>query len=222
MIKLHSLVTPVLAVALFFVGDHQARADFLDDYPNLKSHIFREPETPIHFGFGAAPVRIMKNKAGVAVSIFQVHLNQRWLDWELFNATMGFSISSEDESRVNSFTFRTTPKFKITDGMSVGPLLGYEFVSFPDVNARLLSDGRASPFEPYSSRGLIFGAAVSQTFDIGQKYKLKLHQIVYKQTYSTSGTYDGWEYNYENNDYNLDATPLSPGPVFLLEFSLLY
>lgn len=196
-------------------------APFLDTYPHLAKHLFEEPDTGIHFGFGVTPVRLLKNKAGLAVSIFQLHWMSSLIDWELFNASYGTTLAGDPFSKVNTFTFRTSPKFRVSNTISIGPVVGLEFVSFPEVRARLGRDGRFTPFEPFSAKGLIYGVMASQNFSLGRTI-LKLNQVVYRQTYDPAGTFKGWGYFFEDNALNDDTSPIGPGVSILLEVSLLF
>jgi hypothetical protein len=197
--------------------------DITDEYPHLKQYVYAEDETPIHFGFGLSPLRIMKNSAGVALSVFQVHYTSSWLDWEIFNASFGTSFSGDATSKVNSYTFHMVPKLRLSEAVSIGILGGYEFVNFSDVTARLYKGNDFTPEEPFSSGGVIYGLALSETYPIGKKgLLLKIQQLAYKQNYKTAGTSRGWNYDFTDNLLDEDASSISPGYVFRLEFSLLY
>ena len=218
------MLIPWIFVLGFAFSFEEAQATILTDYPNLERLIYKEPDTHIRMGFGVSPLRIMKSKAGLAINIFQIHWAYRNLDWEIFSASFGTTLSSDPNTKVNAFTFRTVPKYKVNEMFSIGPVVGLEYVSFPDVQARIGKDNWYTPVEPYSSRGLIYGIDFSESVPFNSKFTLKLNQMIYKQTYSTVGTRDGWTYLYQGSSSGLndDPGPISPGIVFLMEFNLLY
>ena len=199
-----------------------ARADIMSEFPSLKKYIHAEPETHIRFGVGISPVGIMENKAMVSFNLFQVHWINGDFDIEAFSGSFGTTISGDPLSKLQSFTFRTIPKYRFSESISVGPLVGYEFVSYPDVIARIYKKNAFAPEEPFSSSGLIYGAAVSQTFNLSEKYTLKINEIFYQQTYDTKGTFNDWKYFYKNDLLNSSQDPIAPGPVVVLELSLLF
>jgi hypothetical protein len=212
----------ILALALVTPFSAQA-ITFEEEFPNLKKFVFSENKSNIFFGIGISPLGIVKNKAGFGLSIFQIHYIKGNLDWEMVNASFMSTASDVAETNFKSFTFRTAPKFKLFRILSAGPLLGIEFVNYPDISAKIGNGTFFTKPEPFSSRGLIYGAALSETFNIG-KYTIKANQLLYKQNYSTTEAFvDGWNYYYEGRaDLNLDPTPIAGGWVFMLEFSFLY
>src|SRR5687768_15856049 len=108
--KLALLVFTLLATLLSTIA---ARADFTEEYPDLKKYKYEEPDTGVFLGFGLSPLTILNAKAGLALSFFQVHGVSEYLDIELFNAAYGQTLSSEAASTIRHFTFRTSPKFRI-------------------------------------------------------------------------------------------------------------
>lgn len=201
-----------------------ARAGFLDDFPALSKLTFSESESRLYMGFGLSPFGIMKNKASYSVSVIQVHWLKDDYDVELFNATYGATIASgSPTTNLKTVSFHMAPKLRVFRSVSVGPLLGLEFVSFPDVRARIGNGTFFAPSEPFSTQGLIFGAAFSETFHVGEKGVFKVNQILYKQTYSPlESSVQGWNYYYENNALNRDQAPIAPGWAFILNISYLY
>lgn len=203
----------------------KAEVNLVASYPHLKQYLFEEKDTLIRFGFGVSPLQIMKQKAAVGLSIFQVHLMTKRLDWEMFNGSFGMTISGEALSKMYSFNFRSFPKWRISDGFSVGFLVGYEFVSFPEVKAQLRNPttAHATFVEPMSARGLIYGVGASQIMHTGKDDQLiRINEIVYKQNYSVLSSLYGWEYVYSDNALNTDTSPIESGYVFMLELSFLY
>lgn len=195
---------------------------FLDDNPSLKQYVYQEPTTHFYFGFGASPVTVFHNRFGFDVSVFQIHYMSSKIDWEIFNAAFGFTLPDSTGISERTYTFRTVPKWRLGKSLSVGPLLGYEFVSFPTVTA-YLEKGLFTPVSyPFSAGGPIYGFAISETFDAGSDYKFKINELGYMQNYSTTGTSNGWKYYYDQSSLNGDQTPIAPGWVFSFEFSFLY
>lgn len=199
-----------------------AAPSFLDENPSLKKYIYREPDTHFYFGFGASPVTVFHNRFGFDVSVFQIHYMSPSLDWEIFNAAFGFTLPDTNGIAARSYTFRTVPKWRLGKTLSVGPLLGYEFVSFPTVTAYLEKSLFTPVSYPFSAGGPIYGFAISETFDAGSDYKFKINELGYMQNYSTTGTSNGWKYYYDQSSLNADQSPIAPGWVFSFEFSFLY
>lgn len=199
------------------------QSDFMDEFPNLKKHLYNEPDTNIRLGVGISPILIMRDKAGFSANIFEVHWMKHPWDWLVFSASYGTTLSGEPLSKINAFTFRTVPKFKLSRILSAGVVFGYELVSFPDVNSKIYKGTLFSKdFEPFSNSGWIYGAALSETLPLSGKFSLKLNQLLYKQTYDPEGTYNGWLFYYENDALNKSKDQIAPGIVFLLEISLIY
>jgi hypothetical protein len=216
-----------LGVALSFFLSPLASADTPDvtnEYPELKKFLFKEPKSDFQVGFGFNPVGIMNNRIFVAVNVFELHWDNDFWDIEILNAQVGFGFSKDSFSGSKHFSVRFSPRIKILKYVSVGPIVGYEYVSFPDVNARLRKDTRISPFEPFSSRGLLYGVGFSETVSLQEDYSITLHQSVYNQTYSTTKSPDGWDYEYERTEIQTDPdkTAVKPSLVFLFGVSLLF
>lgn len=219
---------PVLAADLpgpIEIPANKGEVDLMAINPHLKRYLFQEKETEIHFGFGITPLQIMKQSAAVGLSIFQVHLVKPQFDWEIFNVTFGTTISSDPYSKMVSFSFRTFPKWRISENLSAGVIVGYEVVSFPDVKFRLrnTTTSLATFEEPLSVTGLIYGLGASQAMRVGEKEQIiRITEIVYRQNYNVRSKQAGWEYVYLNGDLNNDPTPILPGYVFSIEISFLY
>ncbi len=199
--------------------------NLIESYPHLKQYLFKETDTEIRFGFGLSPLQVMKQKAAIGLSIFQVHVMTRNWDWEVFNATFGSTVSGDALSKMYSFHFRSFPKWRISESFSIGLLMGYELVSFPDVKARLRNPttNKATFEEPMSARGLIYGAGASQLMKVGKSDQLvRISEVLYKQNYDIKSSLYGWDYVFTDNALNTDATAIEPGYVFLLEVSFLY
>ena len=202
-----------------------ARGDFLAEFPGLTQFVHREPRSQFYFGFGVSPVGIVDNRIIHSFSAFQCHYIDGLLDFEMFNATIALSsVSKEGFSSSRQLAFRSSPKLLLFGFLSVGPLLGYEYVSFPDVTSRLVKGSFATPYEPFSGQGLVYGAVVSQSFDFGDAYKIKLTQSLYRQTYDTHQTGTGWTHQFERRELEMDPdrTLIKPSLVFQLEVAFLF
>lgn len=210
----------LLFVALSF-SCLNAHANFLDTYPHLEKFLFRERPSHISLGFGVSPFTLFKNKAGFSVSLFQVHYRNGLLNWEVFHGSFGLAIADKPENSIRVFTFRTSPRLKLSNAIAIGPLVGYEFITFPDISARLHNASLFTPSEPFSSRGLIYGLAVTQEFRIGERYSLRAMESVYRQSYSTTSV-DGWSFYFDKTGSGFDVGNIAPGTVFALELSFLY
>lgn len=209
-------------VFLLLSAFHAQGSTITETYPHLKDYTFKEPKSPYYLGFGITPIGTVKNRFMFAANFFQVHWVKDRYDLELFNASYGFTNAQPSSIQSTHFTFRTAPKYKVLQSFSVGPILGYEFVSYPQINARLYANGLSTPSEPFSSRGFIYGAMVSENLDYKQDYILKLNQVIYNQTYSTEKTDLNWLYLYDRTDLRRDKTNIESGLVILFELSLLF
>jgi hypothetical protein len=213
----------LLLAACLLAAATPARAGFIDEQPSLSKLLFSEADSNLRLGFGVSPLGIMKNKASYALSVFQVHRTTEWIDWELFNASYGTTLSGSAESNLKLVTLRTAPKLRVFKGLSVGPVAGIEFVSFPDINSRLGNGVFFTPAVPFSTQGWIYGAAISEEFRMGANTPFKATQLVYRQVYSTTrSSREGWDYYYDTAALNADSSPIGPSWVFLIEFSMLY
>lgn len=194
---------------------------FVEQYPALKEYLFEEPPSGFQIGFGVSPFALVRNQIGLNASLFQLHWQGRSLDWEIFNASVGIATGGEDWSKSRQLVFRSSPKYRISQSVSIGPLLGYELVSFPNLESRIASDGLATPVQPFSSHGFIYGAEVSESFRLSKTLELKLSQVFYHETYSTTDAGDGWKYRFPQGQ-SPSSNFLQPGNVFTLDFSLIY
>lgn len=218
----NKILALIVLASLGVLSARPARANIVQNYPNLKKYLFEEESSAFYLGFGISPLSVLNNRVYFTANIFQLQwLNRTW-DLELLSASFGFTVGREDYSNSRHFTFRSSPKWRINELISIGPLLGFEFVSFPSLQARFFKDGLFSPSEPFSSRGIIYGLSLSETFRFGDDYFLKLNQNIYQQTYSTTETSDGWTYLYDRADIQADRSPIKSSLVFMLEVSFLY
>lgn len=219
------ILTSILAslgLAVCTVCTSASAQDVIEEFPSLKPHIYREPDSGFRFGFGVNPFVLVKDRMSFSFSLIQIHYQKSWLDWEILNTGFGLSISTRDEDRMQYFIFRTAPKVRLSSLISVGPLLGYEFVRFPEVKTRLQKGNFFTPIQEFSSDGLIFGGVLTQNFKFRSKYLIRLEQVFYKQNYSTGETQEGWEYIYLKDNIRQDKGSIKAGYVFGLGVSFIY
>jgi hypothetical protein len=198
------------------------RAGFLESFPELRPLVFEEPSSPMRLGIGGSPLGIMKHKVFMSASFFQAHWIDRRLDAELVNLSFGMTQARSSYAASQHFTARTVPKIRVNEVFSVGPLLGYEWVSFPDEDARLMKNRWHTPWEPFSSRGMIYGALLAETFPWG-KHQIRVSQVYYQQTYPTTDAGDGWKSHYASDELEADPEKeeIKADQVFGIEFAVL-
>jgi hypothetical protein len=200
----------------------RAFGGILDSTPDLKQFLFKEPDSNFYFGFGVSPLSIMNSRFGFELDVFQLHYINSMVDIELFDAAFGIGLGNSDLSNSRTFTLRAAPKYRLGKFLSIGPMVGYEFVSFPSVESRIYKNNYFTPFEPFSGWGFIYGGAASETFSFGKDYIFKINEYVYQETYSTTSAGNGWAYNYQDSGIAASQAPIAPSTVFMIEFSLLY
>ncbi|MBS1960067.1 MAG: hypothetical protein JST80_11375 [Bdellovibrionales bacterium] len=196
---------------------------FMERFPELTKFIHKEEASNLYFGFGVSPITLVNGKFGFAASIFQLHyLKDKW-DTELLNLSFGKAFG-DALGKEDFFLLRMSPKYKIYKNISIGPLIGIEFVHFPDVKAALTKGGLFSQQFDYSTFGYFYGGAISQTFDIGTTgtNAIRVSAIYYKERYSVEETNNGWTYYFQQNSLNIDKSPIAPSSMFMLEISYLY
>ena len=201
--------------------DSEGGKTFLERFPHLSELVFDEPHAGYYIGFGLSPVSFVKDQVKVSLSLFEVHNIQRRFEWEILKINVGSSFGRPAIAASTDFTARTSLKWRWTEMFSLGPLVGYEFVSFPQIDSRTTKNTYETPVEPFSSRGLIYGFALNQNFKWNE-HRFKLAQVIYKQTYPTDENGAGWRYVFEDPDISSEAEVLAPGTVFAFELSFLY
>jgi len=195
----------------------------LQENPNLEKYTFSEPRSEVQIGFGLSPFGMIRDQMGISANLFQFHWITSHLDWEIFSLSFAESLGGDDVTKSKQFTFRTVPKYRINQTFSIGPLLGYEFVSFPNLQSQIFNGTLATPQENFSSRGVVYGGVLSETFPLNSDLTFKVNQVLYKETYSTSNANeDGWTYRFANPALNQNSGPINPGTVLMFEFSVLY
>jgi len=195
----------------------------VETFPHLKDLTFKEPRSDFYLGFGITPVGVLKGRMLFGIDFFQIHWIRDFWDIEILNASYGISNGQPSYLSSRHFTFRSSPKIRFFKMFSVGPILGYEFVSFPEINSRLIKAPWTTPnWEPFSSKGIIYGVGLSQTFNIWGDYILKFNESYIKQTYSTEKTEDEWDYLYEERAIRNDKSGIDADTVMSIGISLLF
>lgn len=195
---------------------------FLEKYPHLKENLFVEPNSNLYLGFSLGLLGVLKDRMYFSANFFQVHYISGLVDWEVFSASYGTTTANPSYVQSNHFVFRSIPKYRFNDWFSVGPLVGYEFVSFPEVKAVLYDGTYQTKSEPFSSAGLIYGFGASQNFTTEAGTKMRLNELVYKETYSTKDAGRGWSYLYDNADLRNDSTPIDAGVMLMIELGMMF
>jgi len=204
-------------------GPPSNSAPFLETFPQLKDYLYEEPHSGFYLGHGGSPIGLIGSTYMFTVDIFGLHWIKDRYDIEGINISYGLGRGSSSEFTSQRFTFRAAPKYRVLGPISIGPLIGYELVTFPDVDARIFRGGFIEPnSEPFSGRGWIYGIAASQTFPYNKKYLFKLDESIYKENYSTKTTSEGWSYIYDDPKVQLDNSQIAAGTVMMIEASFLY
>lgn len=195
---------------------------FIDRYPHLKQNLATEPEANFYLGLSIGALGVLKNRLLFSANFFQLHYITDYWDTEMLSISFAATTGTPDYIQSKHFTFRSIPKYRISKMISVGPLFGYEFVSFPQVSAVLYDDGFQTKTEPFSSAGLIYGLGVSENFETEKGHKIKVNQVVYQQKYSTEHAGHGWSYLFDLKTLRTDPAPIQAGVLFLLEVGVLF
>jgi hypothetical protein len=206
------------------VGPPLPDSPFLERFPNLKPLLLTDPETRLHIGFGATPLSFMPGKVAVGISALQVHYIDDSLDWEIFNASVDLAVGGGQGSS-RHFVFRTAPKYRIFQAVSVGPLAGYEYVTYPNILAEISKGGFVSNPEPFSAQGLIFGGQVCESLPLKESRIFRVTETVYRQTYTIDKpTADSFGVRFVDPALELDPEKavVKAGTIFQIEFSLLF
>lgn len=200
-----------------------AEPPFMEIYPHLKNYLYKEPSPGLYFGVGATPVGMVKDTMMFSVGFFQLHYISAPWDIEILNATYGFTRTGDPMLQSDHFTFRVGAKYQFSKLISAGGLFGYELVSFQKIDAKLYKAPWVTrDWEPFSTRGLIYGAIMSETWPYKKSYLFRISQVFYKQTYSVKEAGRGWNYLYRNNAVQTDRSGIEAGYVAAVEFSILY
>ncbi len=196
---------------------------FMEAFPHLKNYTYKEPSSGFYFGIGGSPVGIVGDRMIFSINFFQLHYLYKAWDFELFNASYGFTRTGDADLESDHFVFRMAAKYKLNSLISLGPMVGYELVSFQNIEAKLYKAPYVTPeWEPFSSRGFIYGVMASQTFPYKSKYQFRINEVIFKQTYSVTDAEHGWSYLYKNSTVQADRSQIEGGYVAAVEFSILY
>src|SRR4051812_39779438 len=102
----------ILVIALVGASEARGAETFIQKFPTLKPFIDRESKTFLRIGFGISPFQLVKDRFGTSLSLFQLHLQYSYLDWEILNTSFGFTIGGTSGSKLRSISLRTSPKFR--------------------------------------------------------------------------------------------------------------
>ena len=194
-----------------------------ETFPHLEMQAFKEPKSDFYLGFGLSPIAVMKGRTMFSLDFFQLHWIRDIWDIEILSASYGVTLAQPNYLESRHFQFRMSPKLRFFKMLSIGPLFGYEFVSFPNIQSKIFKAPYASPnWEPFSSKGIIYGAILSETFTIWSDYILKLNQAYIFQSYSTQKTDDDWDYLYEKREIRENKSAIEADTIIMLEVSLLF
>lgn len=200
------------------------KSDFLTQNPHLNQFIYQKHHSQIYLGMGITPIAMTDNRFVFAGSLFQLHYITDNLDIELLNFIVATSQAEDSMFTSYHFMIRTAPKFRVYKALSIGGILGWEYVTFPEVNKKEYKDQYFTPLEPFSSHGPILGVILSQQFHYSKNYIIKLNQFLYRQFYSVEESTRGWKYWFE--DVRIQEDPdkkeVSGGFVGGFEISILF
>ena len=206
------------------IASENVESEFLKENSSLNKFIYETPHSNIYIGFGLTPLAMTDNRFVFAGSLFQLHYIDDFWDIELFNISLG--VNSAEDSTYSSyhFVFRTAPKMRINKSLSVGAIIGWELVSFPEVNKKEYDNGKFTPLEPFSTSGAILGVILTQEFKYEKKYIFKISGFLYREFYSVDETRYSWKYWFEDEriEQDPDKTAISPSFIGGLELSILF
>ncbi len=213
-------------------ADEKKDAQLIQDFPELKKFLYQPPKAPIYIGVGVSPLGIMGSKLFTGINLFQAHYISSFWDVEIFSATVGQARSNKNFANSNHFFARTSPKIIVmnifqTGTVSVGPVAGLEFVSFPKipVKKRQPDTNQITPdFEDLTSSGYFYGFMVSETFILAKDRRFKMNQTIFKQSYDVKKTERGWIFDYQDSSIALtdNQKEIQADTVFMLEFAYLF
>ena len=199
-------------------------SDFLKEYPNLNKFIYQREHSRIYLGIGVTPLAMTDNRFILSGSLFQLHyINKLW-DIELFNISLGLNQAEDSTYSSYHFIIRTAPKMRIYKNLSLGGIIGWEFVSFPKVMKKEYKNQYFTPMEPFSSTGAILGIIFSQEFKYYDKFIIKINEFIYREFYSVKEAEYSWKYWFEDEKIEQDPDRKAIAPSFVggLEISILF
>jgi hypothetical protein len=199
-------------------------SDFLKENPSLNKFIYKKPHSNIYLGLGITPLAITDNRFILAGSLFQLHYIKNNWDFELFNISVGLNQAEESLYSSYHFIIRTAPKIKIYSNLSLGVILGWEFISFPNVNKKEYKNQYFTPIEPFSTNGGILGIILTQEFKYYGKYIIQINEFIYREFYSVYEAKYSWKYWFEDDKIEQDPDRKAIAPSFVggIEISILF
>jgi hypothetical protein len=197
-------------------------SEFLEEFPHLTQQIYLPPRSPFLFSLSLGLLGLLKDRMLFTLNFFQLHhMSDNW-DHELLSVSYGSTTTKPSYIQSHHFTFRTSPKWRVINAVSIGPLLGYEYVSFPQIQAQLRKGIYQTDLVSFSTKGAIYGLMVSENIKLDSGSIVRVSQMAYKQTYSTTKGEHDWSYNYEISSLRKDTTPIEGGTVLLLELGIMF
>lgn len=203
-----------------------------EKHPALNKYLFEESPSRFTVGFGVTPVSLMKDKFYFGLNVFQVHWMSESVDWQILSAGVGFGFAQTGEARSRHASLRTAPMLRLMDFLSVGPVLGYEVLVFPNLQAKLRQDIAVLPLqsepEPFSTHGIVLGVMASQRLPLEDGRTVRFSQILARQSYFTNrARREGWVYNFApgnatSPDFREAPDSIRPSLTLTLEVSLLF
>jgi hypothetical protein len=194
----------------------------VEEFPTLKGYTYVEPKSKFRLGAGMSPISFLKSKVYSSVSVFQMYFINEKIDFELFNVSVGMTLTGGSDLQSRHFIIRTAPKWRFTKTLSIGPVGGIESVSFPNQMSRQYKAPWATREEPFSNTGFVYGLMVTETFDYKKDFLFKMNQVAYYQSYSVKKTNKDWEYFFSDPIIDADRTAVEPGLVLMFDFVFLY
>lgn len=196
-------------------------------FPELKKFVFEEPHSNYYMGFSIAPIGIMSGRMFYGAGLFQVNYQGKKIDWEIFNATVGVSSAQNTLASSKQFIFRTAPKYRVSKNISLGALVGLQFLEFSNIQYKIeknINGVIKTPDIPetFNASGLIYGAVASEYFSLSSGYKLRISQIYYVENYSVTDAGNGWVNNFTYDGGSFDTSIIKPSSVVMLELALLF
>lgn len=195
---------------------------FINQYPHLQKNIYQEPDSNYRLGLSAGVVGLVANNLYFSANFFQLHRITTHWDLELLSITYGSTTTQPTDYISNHFVFRDVPKYRWNDFLSFGPLVGYEYISFPNVSTVITKNSYLTRTEPFSTSGLIYGFAVAQTIKTESGNVWRITEVGYQESYSTTDAGLGWTYLYDKSSLRANSSPLAAGLVLTIEVGVLF
>lgn len=205
------------------VDNAQSDLGFLEKYPHLKQNLYTEPNSNLYLGLSVGILGLVGDRMLFSANFFQVHYLSDYWDSEVLSISYGTTTANPSYVQSNHFTFRTVPKIRFGKTFSAGPLVGYEYVSFPDISTVLTDDqNQQTKPEPFSTSGWIYGLGLSENFESDKAYRWKVSELAYEETYSVNNAGRGWQYLPDLLALRQDKTPIKAGAVLMIEVGIIF